>query len=190
MPAAAQKAASPEAEALLAVRDLRVGFGTGEHELKAVDGVDFDVAPGEVLGLAGESGSGKSVTLRALLRLIHPPGHVSGQVLWRGRDLLRMPEPELRRVRGGQIGLIFQEPMTALNPVLTVGMQIRENLQEHTDLDAAGRKARAIELLDHVGIPAAKTPHRGLSASILRRHAPAGDDRHCARLQPEAPAGR
>jgi peptide/nickel transport system ATP-binding protein/oligopeptide transport system ATP-binding protein len=95
--------------------------------------------------------------LRALLRLIHPPGHVSGQVLWHGRDLLRIPEPELRRVRGGQIGLIFQEPMTALNPVLTVGMQIRENLREHTDLDAAGRKARAIELLDHVGIPAAKT---------------------------------
>ena len=157
MPAIARQAASQEADALLAVRDLRVVFGTGEQALKAVDGVDFDVAPGEVLGLAGESGSGKSVTLRALLRLIHPPGHVSGQVLWRGRDLLRMPEPELRRVRGGQIGLIFQEPMTALNPVLTVGMQIRENLHEHTDLDAAGRKARAIELLDHVGIPAAKS---------------------------------
>jgi ABC-type dipeptide/oligopeptide/nickel transport system, ATPase component len=157
MPAIARKAAIPGSRGFARGARSAVVFGTGEHELKAVDGVDFDVAPGEVLGLAGESGSGKSVTLRALLRLVHPPGHVSGQVLWRGRDLLRIPEPELRRVRGGQIGLIFQEPMTALNPVLTVGMQIRENLHEHTDLDAAGRKARAIELLDHVGIPAAKT---------------------------------
>jgi peptide/nickel transport system ATP-binding protein len=153
--AAAEKAVVPDAQPLLAVRDLRVVFGGGGQVLTAVDGIDFEVAPGEVLGLAGESGSGKSVTLRAILRLVHPPGHVSGRVLWRGRDLLTLPEAELRRVRGGQIGVIFQEPMTALNPVLTVGMQIRENLREHTGLDAAGRKARAIELLDHVGIPAA-----------------------------------
>jgi peptide/nickel transport system ATP-binding protein/oligopeptide transport system ATP-binding protein len=157
MAAVAQAAVASEAQPLLAVRDLRVVFGHGEAALTAVDGIDFEVAPGEVLGLAGESGSGKSVTLRAILRLVHPPGHVSGHVLWRGRDLLTIPEAELRRVRGGQISVIFQEPMTALNPVLTVGMQIRENLREHTDLDAAGRKARAIELLDHVGIPAAKS---------------------------------
>ena len=157
MAAVAQTAVASQAQPLLAVRDLRVAFGHGEGALTAVDGIDFDVAPGEVLGLAGESGSGKSVTLRAILRLVHPPGHVSGRVLWRGRDLLTIPEAELRRVRGGQIGVIFQEPMTALNPVLTVGMQIRENLHEHTTLDAAGRKARAIELLDHVGIPAARS---------------------------------
>jgi peptide/nickel transport system ATP-binding protein/oligopeptide transport system ATP-binding protein len=157
MAAVAQTAVATEVQPLLAVRDLRVIFGAGDRALTAVDGIDFEVAPGEVLGLAGESGSGKSVTLRAILRLVHPPGHVSGRVLWRGRDLLTVPEAELRRVRGGQIGVIFQEPMTALNPVLTVGMQIRENLREHTALDGAGRKARAIELLDHVGIPAARS---------------------------------
>src|SRR5439155_13063296 len=99
--------------------------------------------------------SGKSLTLRALLRLIRPPGRIEGEISWRGRDLMRLPEPAMRRVRGGEIGMIFQEPMTALNPVLSVGLQIRENLEEHGDLDAAGRRARAIELLDHVGIPAA-----------------------------------
>jgi len=144
-------------QVLLSVRGLRVAFGPPQHPLVAVDGVDFDVGPGEVLGIAGESGSGKSVTLRSILRLIHSPGRVSGRVLWHGRDLLTLPEAELRRVRGGEIGVIFQEPMTALNPVLSVGLQIRENLKEHSRLDAAGRRKRAIELLDHVGIPAAKS---------------------------------
>jgi peptide/nickel transport system ATP-binding protein/oligopeptide transport system ATP-binding protein len=144
-------------DALLSVRGLRVAFGSPQHPLVAVDGVDFDVGPGEVLGIAGESGSGKSVTLRAILRLIHGPGRVSGEVQWHGRDLLTLPEEELRRVRGGEIGVIFQEPMTALNPVLTVGLQIRENLKEHTRLDGPGRRKRAIELMDHVGIPAAKS---------------------------------
>ncbi len=144
-------------QVLLSVRGLRVAFGPPQHPLVAVDGVDFDVGPGEVLGIAGESGSGKSVTLRSILRLIHSPGRVSGRVLWHGRDLLTLSEAELRRVRGGEIGVIFQEPMTALNPVLSVGLQIRENLKEHSRLDAAGRRKRAIELLDHVGIPAAKS---------------------------------
>ncbi|HET6620011.1 MAG TPA: ABC transporter ATP-binding protein [Dongiaceae bacterium] len=144
-------------EALLSVRGLGVAFGTPRHELVAVDGVDFDVHGGEVVGLAGESGSGKSLTLRSILRLVKPPARVSGEVLWRGRDILRMAEPEVRRVRGGEIAMIFQEPMSALNPVLTVGTQILENLQEHTELDAAARRARAVELLDLVGIPAAKS---------------------------------
>jgi peptide/nickel transport system ATP-binding protein len=142
-------------EPLLAVRGLRVSFVTPRATFTAVDGIDFDVAPGEILGLAGESGSGKSLTLRALLRLIRPPGRVEGEIRWRGRDLQRLSEAAMHKVRGGEIGMIFQEPMTALNPVLSVGLQIRENLQEHGDLDAAGRRARAIELLDHVGIPAA-----------------------------------
>ena len=142
-------------EPLLAVRGLRVRFVTPRATLTAVDGIDFDVAPGEVLGLAGESGSGKSLTLRALLRLIRPPGRIEGEIRWRGRDLLRLSEAAMHKVRGGEIGMIFQEPMTALNPVLSVGLQIRENLEEHGDLDAAGRRARAIELLDHVGIPGA-----------------------------------
>jgi len=145
------------AEPLLSVRGLRVEFGSHRGVLTAVDGIDFDVREGEVLGLAGESGSGKSMTLRSLLRLVKAPGQVSGQALWRGRDLLALPEAEMRRVRGREIAMIFQEPMTALNPVLTVGTQIRENLKEHTELDAAARKARAIELLDHVGIPSAKS---------------------------------
>ncbi|HEX6121111.1 MAG TPA: ABC transporter ATP-binding protein, partial [Dongiaceae bacterium] len=144
-------------EALLSVRGLRVAFGTPRHELVAVDGVDFDVHGGEVLGLAGESGSGKSLTLRSILRLVKPPARVTGEILWRGRDILRMSEPEVRRVRGGEIAMIFQEPMSALNPVLTVGAQILENLEEHTELDTAARRARAVELLDLVGIPAAKS---------------------------------
>ena len=147
--------ASPAREPLLAVRGLKVSFVTPRATLAAVDGIDFDVAPGEVLGLAGESGSGKSLTLRALLRLVRPPGRVEGEIRWRGRDLLRLSEAAMHKVRGGEIGMIFQEPMTALNPVLSVGLQIRENLEEHGDLNAAGRRARAIELLDHVGIPAA-----------------------------------
>jgi len=138
---------------LLSLRNLRVTFHSNRGALTAVDGIDLDVKPGEVLGIAGESGSGKSVTLRAMLGLLRTS--VSGQVLWRGRDLIGLPERALRRVRGGEIGIIFQEPMTALNPVLSVGMQILENLKEHTQLDAAGRRRRAIELLDHVGIPAA-----------------------------------
>jgi peptide/nickel transport system ATP-binding protein/oligopeptide transport system ATP-binding protein len=149
--------AKVEADALLSVRDLRVTFGSARGALAAVDGVDIDVRPGEVIGIAGESGSGKSVTLRAILGLVRAPGQVSGQVLWRGRDLRTLPERQLRKIRGGEIGIIFQEPMTALNPVLTVGMQILENLKEHTELDAAGRKKRAVELLDHVGIPAAQS---------------------------------
>ncbi|HVT52870.1 MAG TPA: ABC transporter ATP-binding protein [Dongiaceae bacterium] len=146
-----------ETGALLSVRDLRVTFGSTRGALTAVDGVDLDVRPGEVLGIAGESGSGKSVTLRAILGLIHAPGLVDGQVFWRGRDLRTLPQRQLRKVRGGEIGIIFQEPMTALNPVLTVGMQILENLKEHTQLDAAGRRKRATELLDLVGIPAAQS---------------------------------
>jgi len=142
-----------ETQPLLAVRNLRVAFESNRGALVAVDGVDLDVQQGEVLGIAGESGSGKSVTLRAILGLLRTT--VSGHVLWRGRDLIGRPERELRRIRGGEIGIIFQEPMTALNPVLSVGMQILENLKEHTQLDAAARRKRAIELLDLVGIPAA-----------------------------------
>jgi peptide/nickel transport system ATP-binding protein/oligopeptide transport system ATP-binding protein len=144
-------------EPLLSIRGLRVVFNANRGPLVAVDGLDLDVQPGEVLGIAGESGSGKSVTLRAILGLIRAPGQVSGQALWRGRALIGMPERALRKVRGGEIGIIFQEPMTALNPVLTVGLQILENLKEHTTLDTAARRIRAVELLDLVGIPAAKS---------------------------------
>ena len=138
---------------VLAVRNLTASFASGERDLTAVEDVSFDVMPGEVLGLVGESGSGKSVTLRALLRLLPSTATVAGEVAWHGRDILTMNDRDLRAVRGGQISMIFQEPMTALNPVLPINVQIEENLRAHTDLDRRGRKARARELMDHVGIP-------------------------------------
>ena len=141
----------------LSVRGLSTVFPSPQGMLTAVDGVDFDLAPGEILGLVGESGSGKSVTLRSILRLVHAPGRVTGQVLWGGRDLLALGESEFRKLRGREIATVFQEPMTALNPVLTIGRQIDESLRAHTRLDRRARRARAIELLDLVGIPAPGT---------------------------------
>ena len=138
---------------VLEVRGLTASFVQAGRPLVAVRDVSFDVMPGEVLGLVGESGSGKSVTLRALTRLLPPNATVEGSVLWQGRDLVGMTDAGLRQVRGGQISMIFQEPMTALNPVLPVRLQIEENLRAHTDLDLAGRRRRARELLDLVGIP-------------------------------------
>jgi peptide/nickel transport system ATP-binding protein len=128
---------------VLEVRHLTTVFETAGGPVTAVDDVGFDVLPGEVVGLVGESGSGKSVTLRSIMRLIHQPGRVSGSVCWGGRDLVTMAEPELRTIRGGEIAMIFQEPMTALNPVLPIGLQIEENLRTHTRLDRRGRAARA-----------------------------------------------
>lgn len=138
---------------ILSVRDLTATFGQGSAAVCAVNAVSFDVMPGEVLGLVGESGSGKSVTLRSLLRLLPVGGHVGGNVYWHGHDILEMNDTDLRAVRGGQISMIFQEPMTALNPVLTVRVQIEENLRAHTQLDRKGRNARAKDLMDLVGIP-------------------------------------
>ncbi len=142
---------------LLEVRDLRVTFRGARGTVHAVDGLDFTVGAGEVLGLVGESGSGKSVSLRAITRLLHPGSDVSGQALWRGDDLLTMGDAALRRVRGGQVAMVFQEPMSALNPVLSIGRQIDEVLVAHTQLDERARGKRAEELLGLVGIAAART---------------------------------
>jgi peptide/nickel transport system ATP-binding protein len=139
----------------LAIQGLATTFATSAGQVRAVDGIDLEVRAGEVLGLVGESGSGKSVTLRSVVRLVRPPGRVEGRAIWRDRDLLAMPERELLDVRGKEIAMIFQEPMTALNPVLTIRQQIDENLEAHTGLGRAGRARRAIELLDLVGIPSA-----------------------------------
>ncbi len=141
---------------LLDVADLAVVFHTKRGKVHAVDGVGFSVRRGEVLGIVGESGSGKSVTLRAITRLLHG-AEVTGRVTWQGEDVLAMDAERLRRMRGGQIGMVFQEPMAALNPVLPIGLQITEALVAHTDLDAAGRQKRALELLDLVGIAAGRT---------------------------------
>jgi oligopeptide transport system ATP-binding protein len=139
---------------LLSVEDLRVEFTTARGTVYAVNGVSFDVAAGETLGLVGESGCGKSVTSLALLGILARNGRVSGgRALFEDRDLLGMKDSELRRVRGREIAMIFQDPMTSLNPVLTIGRQIREVLQEHFDLDKDEAIRRAAALLEQVGIP-------------------------------------
>jgi oligopeptide/dipeptide ABC transporter ATP-binding protein len=140
---------------LLDVRDLRTEFRTSTGVVRAVDGVTFDVRAGETLALVGESGCGKSVTALSVMRLIPvPPGRIAGgQVLFDGRDLLALPDRELRRVRGKDIGMVFQEPMTSLNPVLTIGRQVTEPLEHHLGMRPAEARARATELLATVGIP-------------------------------------
>lgn len=142
---------------LLEVRDLRTYFYTQDGIVKAVDGVSFYVNRGETLGIVGESGCGKSVTSLSIMRLIpNPPGKiVSGQILFDGEDLLQASEEEMRHIRGNRIAMIFQDPMTSLNPVLTIGRQITESLELHLKLSKKEARDRAIELLDMVGIPSA-----------------------------------
>src|SRR5688572_6183509 len=121
----------------------------------AVNGVSFDVAPGETLGIVGESGCGKSVTSLAILGLLPRAGRVrTGTAMFDGRDLLKLSDAELRRVRGKEIAMIFQDPMTSLNPVLTIGRQMREAIETHFEMDKQEAGNRAVELLDRVGIPA------------------------------------
>jgi len=139
---------------LLAVEDLRVHFWTGSGTVHAVNGISFEIGAGETLGIVGESGCGKSVTALALLGLLPRAGRVrSGVARFDGRDLLRLNQRALRRVRGRQIAMIFQDPMTSLNPVLTIGRQLREPLETHFGMNRKAAAARAPELLDRVGIP-------------------------------------
>ncbi|WP_425058955.1 Oligopeptide transport ATP-binding protein OppD [Sporomusa carbonis] len=140
---------------LLAVEELAVSFDTYAGEVKAVDQISFQVLPGEAVGIVGESGSGKSVTAHAIMRLIPtPPGrYAKGKILFEGADLLQRPEPEMENIRGNDISMIFQDPMTSLNPVLTVGMQIAESLQLHQHMNRKDAYARAVEMLRLVGIP-------------------------------------
>ncbi len=142
---------------LLEVRDLKTYFFTDDGVVKAVDGISYDVEAGETLGLVGESGCGKSVSALSLLRLIpNPPGRiVGGEVLFEGEDLLKVSDDAIRHVRGNRIAMIFQEPMTSLNPVLTISRQLTEALELHLKLDGPAAKQRAIQLLDMVGIPEA-----------------------------------
>ncbi|HYY34550.1 MAG TPA: ABC transporter ATP-binding protein, partial [Gaiellaceae bacterium] len=142
---------------LLSVEDLRVQFWTRRGTVYAVNGISFDIAPGETLGIVGESGCGKSVTSLALLGILPRAGRVtSGTAMFGERDLLKLSDDKLRRIRGREIAMIFQDPMTSLNPVLTVGRQIREALETHFDMDKRAAERRAAELLDQVGIPSAK----------------------------------
>ncbi len=163
------------AEPLLEIRGLRTYFHTEAGVAKAVDGVDLSVMPGEVLGLVGESGSGKSVTALSILRLVpSPPGHIAGgEILFRGRDLLASSWDEIRSIRGREISMIFQEPMTSLNPVFPIGRQVMEVILTHTPATGAEAEKRAIDMLTLVGIPDAPTrmrqyPHE-LSGGMRQR---------------------
>ena len=140
---------------LLSIRDLRVSFSTDEGVLTAVDGVSLSVDKGKVLGIVGESGCGKSVTAQSILRILpSPPAKVeSGRIEFEGRNLLLFPEKEMQKVRGGRIAMIFQEPMTSLNPVFTVGYQIAEQIVAHTGVSKGAARNRAEELLALVGMP-------------------------------------
>jgi peptide/nickel transport system ATP-binding protein len=179
-PAAAYVATLPKAlvakaEPILEITDLRTWFFTRDGVVRAVDGVSFHVIPGETLAIVGESGCGKSVTALSVLRLIpSPPGRiVSGTIRFAGRDLRRLTEAEMRDVRGNEISMIFQEPMTSLNPVLTIGRQIAETLTLHQGLERKAALAKAVDMLRLVHIPEAERrvteyPHQ-LSGGMRQR---------------------
>jgi peptide/nickel transport system ATP-binding protein len=142
------------AEPLLEVKDLKVSFRTEDGIVRAVDGVSFSVDEGEVLGIVGESGSGKSVSMMSVMRLITDPNVIyEGDIVYKGKSLMALSGQAMRGVRGKEISMIFQDPMTSLNPVYTVGWQIAEQLQEHFDLSEREARRRVVELLAQVGIP-------------------------------------
>src|ERR1051325_11054548 len=143
---------------LLEVNDLHTQFFTRDGVVRAVDGVTFNLDAGETLGIVGESGCGKSVTALSLMRLIpQPPGKiVNGSVMFDGQDILKMDDDDVRGIRGNNIAMIFQDPMTSLNPVLTISRQISEALELHLKMDKGEARKRTIELLELVGIPSAK----------------------------------
>jgi len=144
------------ARALLDVRNLRVEFPTRRGVLTAVDDVSFAIAPGEVLGVVGESGAGKSLTGAAIIGLLEPPGHVAGgQILLDGARIDNLPHDAMRRIRGRRIGAIFQDPLASLDPLYSIGRQLTETIRTHLPMSDAAARSRAIELLQEVGIPAA-----------------------------------
>ena len=144
-------------EPLLSVEDLEVRFWTARGLIHAVNGISFDIAPGETLGIVGESGCGKSVTSLAIMGILPRAGRVTnGSARFEGRELIGLTDEELRTIRGKEIAMIFQDPMTSLNPVITIGRQLREALETHFDMDKDEAEKRSGELLDRVGIPSAK----------------------------------
>ncbi|MFN3642849.1 MAG: ABC transporter ATP-binding protein [Gemmobacter sp.] len=142
---------------LLSVRDLVVEFPTRRGTLRAIDRVSFDIAAGEVLGVVGESGAGKSLTGAAIIGLLEPPGRIAGGEVWlQGARIDTLPAEAMRRIRGKRIGMVFQDPLTSLNPLYTVAQQLIETIRTHLDLTEAEARRRAVALLDRVGIPAAE----------------------------------
>ncbi|MFA7666503.1 MAG: ABC transporter ATP-binding protein [Burkholderiaceae bacterium] len=173
-------------DALLEVRKLRVEFPTRHGALLALDDISFTIAPGEVLGVVGESGAGKSLTGAAIIGLLEPPGRIAdGEIRLLGRRIDTLPPAEMRRVRGREIGAIFQDPLTSLNPLYTVGRQLVETIQTHLPMTASQARARAVELLKATGIPAAETridhfPHQfsgGMRQRVVIALALAADPR-------------
>ncbi len=160
--------------ALLEVENLQTHFGTPDGVVRAVEGLSFHIDAGETLGIVGESGCGKSVTSMSILRLVaEPPGKIAGSIRFEGRDLLKVSEQEMRDIRGNAISMIFQEPMTSLNPVMTVGKQIGETVRLHQGMNAHDAEAKAVEMLALVGIPApgrrvGEYPHQ-LSGGMRQR---------------------
>jgi peptide/nickel transport system ATP-binding protein len=164
-----------EQQPVLEVKNLRTAFRTEHGELTAVDDVSFSVSPGKTIGIVGESGCGKSVTSLSIMGLIpQPPGRIAGgQILFKGKDLVKLSSGEMRKIRGNDISMIFQEPMTSLNPVFTIGNQIMEAVQLHQKLGKKEARAKAIEMLKLVGIPAPESrvddyPHQ-LSGGMRQR---------------------
>ncbi|MBS0327471.1 MAG: ABC transporter ATP-binding protein [Proteobacteria bacterium] len=153
MSAAAERAAETR-PALLDVRNLRIEFPTRRGTLVAIDGVSFSIAPGEVLGVVGESGAGKSLTGAAIIGLLEPPGRIaSGEIRLDGRRIDDLPYDAMRKIRGRRIGAIFQDPLTSLNPLYSIGSQLTETIRTHLDMSEGAARARAIDLLREVGIP-------------------------------------
>jgi len=143
-------------DALLSVRNLRVEFPTRRGILTAIDDVSFDIMPGEVLGVVGESGAGKSLTGAAIIGLLEPPGRIAGgEILLKGQRIDNLGAEAMRRIRGKRIGMVFQDPLTSLNPLYTVAQQLIETIRTHADISEAEARQRAVALLDRVGIPAA-----------------------------------
>src|SRR4029078_6252807 len=146
---------SRRARMILEVKDLRIEFPTRRGTLVAVDGISFSIAPGEVLGVVGESGAEKSLTGMAVIGLLEPPGRIAaGEIRLEGERIDNLPYEAMRRIRGRRIGAIFQAPLTSLNPLYTVGQQLVETIRTHLDIGAAEARARALALLREVGIPA------------------------------------
>ena len=171
---------------LLEVRNLRVEFPTRRGTLVAIDDISFEIAPGEILGVVGESGAGKSLTGASIIGLLDPPGRVAdGQILFDGRRIDNLPYEAMRKVRGRSIGAIFQDPLTSLDPLYTVGQQLVETIQTHLDVDAAEARRRAVRLLQETGIPAAEQrldqyPHQfsgGMRQRVVIALALAGEPR-------------
>src|SRR5213075_1122571 len=140
---------------ILEVAELKVEFPTRRGALTALDGISFSIAPGEVLGVVGESGAGKSITGLAVIRLLEPPGRVAaGEIHLEGRRIDKLPHEEMRKLRGRHIGVIFQDPLTSLNPLYAIGRQLEETILTHLPLSRTDARARALSLLREVGIPA------------------------------------